>query len=269
MANNSFIRSLESLNYTVNTKGGLYYSTTFDANLDFFSLASRFTPSNKLHQLFLKAFTEDSIKATAILLLMLDIRDGRGERRIFNTLFKDLCYINTNLAQKVLKLIPVLGRYDYLLSSYNTPVWPSAVGLIKEQLEKDKTSSNPSLLAKWLPSVRTHNKNNYLANVLAKSLGLTNKEYRQLLSQIRKKLSLVETKITNKEYDAIDYSTVPSQAMKCYNHLFAKNDEERFNNYIEALKCHQTKVNSKVLAPYEIIQEYSHRDRRFGKVKEK
>lgn len=256
MLNNSFINNLECLNYKVNTKGGLYYSSTYDHNLDFFAMASRYMSNESLHKLFINAYTEASFKATAILLFMLDIREGRGERRIFNLLFKDLCYLNYHLALKVLYLIPSLGRYDYLLSSYNTPLWKDTVLLIKNELLKDKQSTNPNLLSKWLPSVRTHNKNNALAITLAKDLGLSVKDYRHLLSTLRSKLSIVEANITKHEYEKIDYSFVPSQAMKCYNHLFSKYDGDRFNNYILDLKKNKTKVNSKVLAPYEIIKEY-------------
>ena len=37
-----------------------------------------------------------------------------------------------------------------------------------------------SLLAKWLPSIKTHNKKNYFAVKLTKKLNLTEKEYRKI-----------------------------------------------------------------------------------------
>ena len=89
-----------------------------------------------------------------------------------------------------------------------------------------------SLLAKWLPSIKTHNKKNYFAVKLAKKLNLTEKEYRKILSKLRDRLNIVEKHITNKEYEKIDYISVPSKAMVKYRSLFFTKDEVRFKEFI-------------------------------------
>jgi len=93
-----------------------------------------------------------------------------------------------------------------------------------------------SLLAKWLPSIKTHNKKNYFAVKLAKKLNLTEKEYRKILSKLRDRLNIVEKHITNKEYEKIEYISVPSKAMVKYKNLFFTKDEVRFKEFIEELK---------------------------------
>ena len=66
---------------------------------------------------------------------MLDIRGGKGERRIFKTIFKDLCINHTSSALRVLPFISELGRYDYILVGIDTPIEKEVISLIKKQLE--------------------------------------------------------------------------------------------------------------------------------------
>ena len=77
-----FEEILENASVKTNTKGGLYYGTTFNANLDLFSLSGRFMDSDKLINLFNFAYKENDKLAVANILYLLDIREGRGERRI-------------------------------------------------------------------------------------------------------------------------------------------------------------------------------------------
>ena len=244
-----FKEILERGSVVENTKGGLYYKTTFDRNLDLFTLATRYKDSYELINLFDMAYAEDKETAILNLLHILDIRDGKGERRVFKTLFNHLCNIDVDLTEKVLNLIPNLGRYDYILETNGTKVWPKTIELIKQQLESDMNSDNPSLLAKWLPSVRSHNTNNVFAIKIAKELGLTPKGYRKTLSALRSKLKIVEHSLTNKEYSEIDYEAVPSIAMLKYRNAFQRNDTNRFEEYKQSLIKGKKKINASVLAP--------------------
>ena len=250
-----FKEILETESVVENTKGGLYYSTTFNKNLDLFTLATRYKRTDELISLFDKAYKENSEVAILNLLHILDIRGGKGERRVFNILFNHLCDVNEELAKKVLYLIPDLGRYDYILKTEGTKLWPLTIDIIKSQLEADMKVDHPSLLAKWLPSVRTHNVNNPLANKLAKELSITPKEYRKTLTALRNKINIVEHNLTNKDYESINYEEVPSVAMLRYHSAFLKHDEERFIEYNESLKNGTKKVNAGVLAPYQIIKQ--------------
>lgn len=94
--------------------------------------------------------------------------------------------MDIKMANIVLQQIGELGRWDYVLEALNTPLEKNAILLIKSQLFLDEISKNPTLLAKWLPTLRTHNKNNIKALELVSKLEISEREYRTLLSAIRK-----------------------------------------------------------------------------------
>ena len=238
-----------------NTKGSEYYMTTYDSNLDVFTMLSRYNSDQDIIRLFNNALNENEELALANLLYILDIRSGKGERKIFKTIFKDLCINHINSALRVLPFISELGRYDYILVGIDTPIEKEVISLIKKQLEIDIESSNPSLLAKWLPSHRTHNVNSTLAKKIMKSLNMTEKEYRQTLSKIRKKLNIVEKNLTEKKYDNIDFSNVPTKAMLKYTNAYTKRMSNKYSLYKESVKNGDTKINTEGLFAYEIVKK--------------
>ena len=213
-----------------NTKGGQYYATTYNHNLDFFVMTKRYMDEKAVISLFANALSEDQKLAVYNLLYTLDIRDGKGERREFKLCFRYLCQKYPSLAVKVLPLIGTLGRYDYILEGMNTPIEKAVVALIKETLEKDIESEHPTLLAKWLPSHRNHNVNSSMAKLIMKRLGYSEKEYRKLLSALRSKIKIVEKSLTNKDYDNINFEEVPCKAMLRYQDLFREKITERYEN---------------------------------------
>ena len=112
------------------------------------------------------------------------------------------------MAIKILPFISELGRYDYILEGINTKIHNEVISLIKNQLLIDINSDNPSLLAKWLPSHRTHNSNNKIAKIIMKELNMNEKEYRKTLSKIRTVINIVEKNLTEKKYQNIDFNRV-------------------------------------------------------------
>ena len=249
------LNGLKKNNTVYNTKGSKYYNTSYNANLDVFAMLSRFNDTDDIINKFRLAILEDENLALANLLYILDIRNGKGERRVFKTIYKDLCLNYSNLALRILPFIGELGRFDYVLEGINTPVEKETVALIKDRLNKDLASNEVSLLAKWLPSIRTHSKNNKLAKSLVKLLGMSEKEYRKTLKALRNKINIVEANLTNKTYDKIDFSKVPSKAMMKYNNTFNRYLESEFKKYKQSLAKGEVKVNTTGLFCYEIIQK--------------
>lgn len=248
------LSGLKKNNTIFNTKGSKYYATSYNANLDVFAMISRFNRTDDIINKFHLAIDEDENLALANLLYILDIRNGKGERRLFKTIYKDLCLNYSALALRILPFISELGRFDYVLEGINTSVEKETVALIKDRLNKDLTTNEVSLLAKWLPSIRTHNKNNKLAKKLVKLLGMSEKEYRYTLKTLRDKINIVESNLTNKTYDKIDFSKVPSKAMLKYNNAFNKHLESEFKEYKKSLVKGETKINTTGLFCYEIIK---------------
>lgn len=251
----NLINAMKNKNLILNTKGGLYHKSTFDANLDFFCGLNRFNKVNTIKEAFAKAFIEDDITAIANLLYVLDIRGGKGERKIFKECFTLLANADKDLALKVLYLIPILGRYDYILCGLNTLINDEVIDLIKEQLNKDLSIDNPSLLAKWLPSLRTHNKTNYQAKELVKKLEISEEEYRKTLATLRSKINIVEKNLTEKTFDKIDFNAIPCKAMLKYKEFFERELSEEYQNYLTSLQRKEAKVNTSGLYCYEIIQK--------------
>ena len=152
----SFLEKLKQNSTIENTKGSQYYASTYDANLDIFTGISRYNDTDEIINKFKKALVEDKTLALANLLYILDIREGKGERLLFKTIFRYLCLNEKEFALIILPKISKFGRWDYILEGLDTLIDTEVISLIKKQLEIDKSSETPSLLAKWLPSHRTH-----------------------------------------------------------------------------------------------------------------
>lgn len=252
--------ALEINNTITNTKGGEYYKSSYDANLDLFCAVSRFQEDNEIEDVFYRAYKEDKNLAVANILNFLDIRGGKGERRVFKVCFSKLISLDKEMALKVLSFIPELGRYDYILEGIDTCIQDSVLEMIQKQLKEDIESSYPSLLAKWLPSLRTHNVNSSFAKKLAKLLNMTEKEYRKTLSSLRSKINIVEKNLTEKTYDKIDFSKVPAKAMLKYENCFANEIKDRYEEYLESLEKGETKVNTGGLFVNDIIKRVYYGD---------
>ena len=237
---NFFEKTLEILKRTWNN--AVTNESTLNFNLDMFAYSSRYYKQNyeKNKNRFKNALIENDEIALANLLYTLDIRNGKGERALFKSYFYTLIEMNKDCAIQILPYIPELGRWDYVFEGIGTEIEENVYELIRAYLMMDIKNYNEnkpvSLLAKWLPSIKTHNKKNYFAVKLAKKLNLTEKEYRKILSKLRDRLNIVEKHITNKEYEKIEYISVPSKAMVKYKNLFFTKDEVRFKEFIEELK---------------------------------
>lgn len=238
----------------INTKGSEYYATTYDSNLDVFTMMSRYDSNENIIKLFENALNENKNLALANLLYILDIRNGKGERKLFKTIFQNLCINHPQSALKVLPHISSLGRYDYILVGLDTPINDEVISLIKKQLNKDLESTNPSLLAKWLPSHKTHNVKNKTAKKIIKSLNLKEKEYRKILSSLRKKINIVEKNLTEKNYENIDFSKVPTKAMLKYTKAYTKRMNKQYLEYKNKVVKGESKINTEGLFSYEIIK---------------
>lgn len=251
--------ALQQNSLIYNSKGGKYHHTSYNANLDLYAGISRFNNTDDIVRAFRNAYQEDRVLALANLLYILDIREGKGERRIFKTIYKDLCSFAPNDAKIILSYIGSLGRYDYILEGLHTEIEGDVLDLIKNTLQIDLASDHPTLLAKWLPSHRTHGKPSMVAKYLMNKLGYTEKEYRKVLSELRSKINIVEKNLSEKTYDNINFEEVPTKAMLKYSYVFSKEIGERFIEYKNSLVKGDVKINTNGLFCYEVIQKvYNH-----------
>jgi len=245
--------------YTEN--GDTAYGTTCNANLDFFGLSGAMRQNQfKMLKLFHQAYAEDPTLAVKNLFYLRDIKHGMGERQSFRTCFHDLCKTNPKIATQMLPYIPDYGRYDDLMEALSTPVQENMTTWVQNQLQKDLKAhelKHPvSLLTKWLPSANASNKmTRKQGRQIAKALNMTQQQYRKTLSLLRRDLHILENDLRQKDY-SFPYSGVPAGAMHKYNRAFLRNDEERFNTYLEDVKKRKTMVHADTLYPYQIVHPF-------------
>lgn len=265
---NQFIPNLKTTlenQYHLTENGAIGYRTTGKNLLDLnFAVASlRNATENEILQKFIKAYYEDPKLAIKWLFFARDVRQGLGERRLFRTVFTYLVENQKGLPlAELMMLIPEYGRFDDLWILLETSQRDALIAQIESQLNTDMKSmmeQKPiSLLAKWLPSINTSSEETKTqARMIAKSLKMTEKEYRKTLSSLRAYLDVVERKMSAKEFDQINYETVPSRANLIYSNAFYRQDEARRTSYLAKLQNGEAKINAKALFPHEIVNAYT------------
>lgn len=243
-------------NKTSTENGALAYKSTNSYVLDLFSQggAYRERDDEEVISLFSKAFAEEPLLAMKTLFYLRDIRGGQGERRFFKLCLTHLSKHHPEVLRSNLHLVSEYGRWDDLWVLLETSLATDVIKLIRNQLNKDNRSENPSLIGKWLPSINTSSrKTRSYAKIIHKSLGLSEKSYRKMLSKLRSKINIVEKNITNKDYDKIEYDKIPSKAGMIYRDAFYRNDKENYMDFLEKLSNNDIKVNSSTLYPSDII----------------
>lgn len=246
--------------------------------------------SDRLKDIVTAAFDEDELNTLKILLYARDILDGMGERDVprFMTAYL-IDYIDETkktaetiesyeeMLTSLIKGFKEIGRWDDLVdiychlnnddSSLIRYIKNEIILTIQTQLLIDikKCDANEpiSLLAKWLPSENTSSKETRKkAAKMREALKLdrennksfTPREYRKLLSKLRKHIRIIENNLREKKYD-FDYASIPSKAMAKYSKAFNRNDSERFNTYLKELSEGKQTINTKTLTPANICKK--------------
>lgn len=264
---------IENLRNTLNDEkqltenGALGYKTSGHklVDLNFRASTLRYDKDEEIKSAFLDAFAQEPEMAIKWLFFARDIREGMGERRVFRVIIQHLCNSYPDQMCEILEYIPEYGRWDDLIYIIKRRVpdkiFNKVVGIIVNQLREDMENAlngkNISLLAKWMPSEKSHNKE--ARNVAYKAmsfLGLTPRNYRKMISGLRKTLDVVERKMSANEWSFINYSSVPSNANLKYRNAFNRHDHERYNDFLTKVLTKEAKINSSTLYPHEIVKKY-------------
>ena len=233
-------------NIPTRTANGMKAFTTTKSNvLDLFSAIG----SSRGHDIgaqFAAALTENDDLTIRMLLWARDIREGAGERQQFRNLLVALEGYNAALAGRLLSKIPQLGRWDDVFAYVDPINREHAFAFIKEALlNKD------GLCAKWMP------RKGPVATELTRWMGLTPKQYRKLIVGLT---NVVETKMCAKDWEAINFSHVPSVASARYQKAFGRNATESYATYIRELQKPITeravgvKINAGAVYPYDVLR---------------
>jgi hypothetical protein len=198
----------------------------------------------------LAAYHENRDMTLRVLQWARDVRGGAGERDLFR---KALLLIEKNFPEDLLYTglmanIPVIGRWDDLLIFTDKRIKELAFEYIQYALIGEN-----GLCAKWMP------RKGPVAVELRTFLDWSPKRYRKTLVELTK---VVESQMCAKEWNAINFSHVPSVAMSRYAKAFGKNAPDSFGAYKEALKSGDlsVKVNAGVVYPYDITKNVQYGD---------
>ena len=217
------------------------YVSTLNANVDLFGQVGGMRGKDII-PLFSKAYAEDSIMALHVIQYARDIRGGMGEREAFRQAVR---WVEANDPQalvdtKILENLVEIGRFDDLLI-FETP-------LVRErafELYRQALLARNGLAAKWAP------RKGPVAAALRAHLRLTPKQYRKLLVGLS---NTVETKMCAKEWEAINFSHVPSVASLRYRKAFKRNAPEHYQAFLNSLQRGEAKVNAAAVFPHDVIR---------------
>ncbi len=263
---------LNEESYTENGAKG--YATTgsylVDLNFKVPSLRALAQSGEFPYDEFDLAYQENPVYALKWLLFLRDIKQGCGERESFRKLLVHLADTKPTVFAKFIWcfLSSDYGRWDDLVEVYfkttDKNVKQDISKILQIQLKDDLNSEHPSLLAKWLPSESSANKETSCrAKLLAKEVfKCSNKEYRKTLSSLRKLVAKTEVLTSANKWNEIDYNEVPSKANLKYESAFVRHDNERRIKYLEDLKAGKgsVKINANSMFLYDIVRDYQNQD---------
>lgn len=248
-----------SIAYTENGAAG--YSTTKSALLDMnFKLSSYRNAAGDIYPDVLHAYKEDAELTLKFLFFARDILQGAGERQFFRSAIRYLA-IEHKFPAHLVKYIPEYGRWDDVFVLRGTPLENEMLNVVRVQFIQDMENfinkKSFSLLAKWMPSVNTSNKDTCkLGYWFAANLGITPRQYRKTLVAMRARLAVVEPQMCANKWDKIKYENVPSRANALYKNAFLAHDYERRVAFLNDVVSGKKDIKAGALFPHDIVSKY-------------
>lgn len=234
--------------YKYTEKESLQYSDSGSPLVDFYKNAPTlrdYTLENRsdiVHE-FIKAYGEDPELAIKLLFWLRDPRSGQGEKASGRKLLAYLYNLDSThklIVDNLDKIVEYGSYKDISFIFRNTKMKDEITTFMS-----DKVKSADRLACKWAP--RLDSKNDEFAVAVRDRLGMTNKEYRKWLKD---NSETVEQVMSQNAWGDIEYTKIPSVAMKRYGKAFDKHDAKRFDEF----KNDKTqKVNASVLYPHEVV----------------
>ncbi len=232
---------IEAINATetYTTNGMPTYSSSMSNLVDlFFNVgASR---GKDIIPAFSKAFNTNAELAVRIALWARDVRGGSGERQLFKDMMAYLVTKDVEMARRVIKMIPELGRWDDLYVFFGTPLERDALRLIAAAL-----NDGNGLCSKWMDRKGPH------ANKVRAYMQKTPKQYRKMLVELT---NVVETAMCQNKWTSIEFGKLPSLASARYQKAFGRHAPAEYQAYINALEQGEAKINADAVYPYDVIK---------------
>jgi hypothetical protein len=206
---------------------------------------------------FTAALVENRELALRVAAWARDARGGAGERESFRNILRYLEKTDVEAAKALLAKVPELGRWDDIFV-FQTDVMKS----LAYTMLGDALRARNGLAAKWTP------RKGPIAAEIRGFFGMSPKFYRKSLVEMTK---VVETQMCAKEWDAINFSHVPSVATARYKKAFNRNTT-KYGEYVAELmkdpkdRTMEVKVNASVAYPYDVLKgRIGHYGQKFDK----
>jgi hypothetical protein len=235
----------------INTnEGAPQYEHTLDHFVEFFFKAgsifdtknrtSFYTNEETALSLFQKIWIIDKELSFKLLLWLRDCRGGAGNRSGFRSCLKWLGDYDSHWVIENIGSIPEVGRWDDLTVLFDTKTKYAA-----SRIWADALLSGNILAAKWCKREYSN---------IRKQLNILNEAaFRKFITNLRS-TSIVERKMSERQFSNIEYSKVPSLAMARYTNAFTKHDTDRFTTFKDAVKNKEVTINTSVLFPHDCIR---------------
>ncbi|WP_026504191.1 DUF2828 family protein [Butyrivibrio sp. NC3005] len=262
----NFLKKEANKTYTENS--AVTYVTTNSDCLDLFATigALRNASDEDIITRFVRAYAEDANLAMKMLFFARDIRGGLGERRVFKVILKYLAANEPESVRRNIEHVAEYGRYDDLLALFDTPVEKEVMAYIEKVLKADidilksislgqdkENVEGVSLLAKWLPSINASSKETVSnAKKIARAMNMTDEKYRKTLVGLRKQIRIIENNLRERDY-SFDYEKQPSKALYKYRKAFIRNDQKRYEAFVQKAQENPSIMHTKALTPYDVI----------------
>jgi len=256
---NEFLNALKSdTNYGCTENGGIKHNSTLNKVLDMFAMGGsmRNRSEDDIITMFAKAYDDDATLALKCLFYLRDVRGGQGERRFFRICLRWLANENQAEVEHLIPQIAEYGRWDDLFELFGTQCEPAMLGYVYHVIHKNEDH----LIYKWMPSINASSRNTQeRGRKFAYEFDMTEREYRKMLTEGRKACNLVETLMSQNQWDQIAFDKLPSRAGLLYKNAFMRREETKAR-YAEFMGNKKTKVNASVLNPVEIAHQiYNYR----------
>ena len=260
---NTFVKAMlndANRTYTENGRRALKAAHTALLTLHGVGGALRSTDPIRVCRLYDAACEESPLLATKEAFYIGDIRGGLGERKIRRILLKHIANRHPENLVDNIALLGEYGRFDDMYELIGTKLESEMWSAMSAQFEQDRkalAAGQPvSLLAKWIKTPDASSKaTRKLGIMTAIKLGYSVYEFKRILKSLRAHLKIVEAMMSANRWDEIDYSAVPSRASMIYRNAFARHDEERYGDFIQAALAGNAKINAATLYPYDIVEK--------------
>jgi hypothetical protein len=253
---------------TATENGAISLASTGSARVNLFFKTVRNTPETSLRKMLNESWAEDPIDTIVLIFHLRDCRGGKGEKAQFHSCLRWLIENHPEHLKALLSLISFYGSWKDLLVFFDSSMEEQMISFYTQQIWQDlarlksgdkKSLGEISLAAKWAPTEGCHHDEKFkAAEKFARGLGVRKCDYRRtFLVPLRSHLRLVESEMCNKKWEEIDFSRVPSKAMKKYAKAFFKNCPERYQQFLLQVRSGAKKMNVGRLHPHEILAPYT------------